>query len=353
MTESINNPLEAFDIENETLKNELVKVGSELAALKQNIKNTECDKSKSFEEYVLQNDKLCNYYTGFPTNIILQAVFEYLDPGASGENVVLYNSQKAKEDETRGRKRILTTMQSFILTLVRLRRNFDVHHLAYLFRVSEGTVTNTFITWINFMYVNFGSICIWPSSLAVKQKLPHSMKGKFPNVRCIVDCVEFKVAVPSSLTLHKMLYSDYKSHTTVKVLVGIVPGGGFSFVSSAFPGSVSDKSITVKSSLLYPDLWEPGHQLMADRGFTVEEYLTPLGVKLIIPSFLKGTSQLNEQEIVKSQQIANERIHVERMIQRRKCYHIFNRVIPLNMIGSVCAILSNFQEPILKNNNTI
>ena len=57
-----------------------------------------------------------------------------------------------------------------------------------------------------------------------------------------------------------------------------------------------------------------------------------------------------------SQQIANEQIHVERMIQRLKCYHIFDRAIPLNMIGSlnqiisVCAILSNFQEPILKNN---
>ena len=54
---------------------------------------------------------------------------------------------------------------------------------------------------------------------------------------------------------------------------------------------------------------------MADRGFTVVEYLAPLGVKLIIPSFLKGRSQFNKQE-VKSQQIANERIHVERMIQR-------------------------------------
>ena len=32
--ESVNNPLEVFNIENETLKNELVKVRSELATLK-------------------------------------------------------------------------------------------------------------------------------------------------------------------------------------------------------------------------------------------------------------------------------------------------------------------------------
>ena len=95
MKESINNPLEAFDIENETLKNELVKIRSQLAALKQNIKNTECDKSKSFDQYVRQNDKLCNHYTDCPTNIILQAVFEYLNTDESGENV-LYNELKPK-----------------------------------------------------------------------------------------------------------------------------------------------------------------------------------------------------------------------------------------------------------------
>ena len=171
------------------------------------------------------------------------------------------------------------------------------------------------------------------------------MKEKSFNARCIVEFIEFKVAVPSSLTLHKMLYSDYKSHISVKVLVGIVPGGGFSFVLSAFPGSISDKSIKVKSGL------EPRNELMEDCGFTVEEYLTPLGVKLL------GRSQFNEQEIVKSQQIANEWIHVERMNQRLKCYDILDRVIPPNMIDylnqiiSVCSILSNFQEPILKNSN--
>ena len=100
-------------------------------------------------------------------------------------------------------------------------------------------------------------------------------------------------------------------------------------------------------------MWEPVEELMADRGFTVEDYLSPLGVKLVIP-FLKGRDQFTEEEVIKSQQIANERNHVERMIQRLKCFHIFDRVIPLQMIGSlnqiitVCALLCNFQEPVIK-----
>ena len=60
--------------------------------------------------------------------------------------------------------------------------------------------------------------------------------------------------------------------------------------------------------------------------------------------------QLSGSEIIKTQQIANERIHVERMIQRFKCFHI---VLPLTMVGSinqmitVCALLCNFQDPII------
>ena len=83
---------------------------------------------------------------------------------------------------------------------------------------------------------------IWPTMEQVKRTMPSSMKEKYPNTKCIIDCLEIKVEVPSALFLHKLFYSDYKSHTTVKVLVGITPGGEFNFVS--YPGSISDKNIT-------------------------------------------------------------------------------------------------------------
>ena len=197
----------------------------------------------------------------------------------------------------------------------------------YLFKTSEGTVINTILTWINYMYIRLGSLCIWPNASQVKRNMPNPMKEKFPNVKCIIDCVEFKIAVTSSLVLHKLMYSDYKNHTTVKALVGIASGGGFTFISSVFLGSISDTDITVKSGLLNLQMWEPGEELMADRGFAIEDYLSPLGVKLVTPSFLKGREQFTEEEVIKSQQIANEGIHVERMIQRLKCFHILDRVL--------------------------
>ncbi|CAH3145864.1 unnamed protein product [Porites lobata] len=51
--------------------------------------------------------------------------------------------------------------------------------------------------------------------------------------------------------------------------------------------------------------------------------------------------------------IANVRIHVERAIKRIKAWHIFSQVLPLSSFGSinqiwtVCALLVNFQYPII------
>ena len=78
--------------------------------------------------------------------------------------------------------------------------------------------------------------------------MPQSMKDKFLKVGCVIDCVEFKVAVPSPLILCNMLYSEYKSCHSKSI--GIAPGRGFTFISSLFPGSISDEDITINSGIL-------------------------------------------------------------------------------------------------------
>ena len=110
-----------------------------------------------------------------------------------------------------------------------------------------------------------------------------------------------------------MMHSDYKSHTTVKTLAGIEPGSGSTFISETYSGIISDKEIVVKSCLLNPNLWEQGNIVMADREFSIENQLKPLGVGLEISNFLKGRDQFTIKKTVKSQQIANERIRVERI----------------------------------------
>ena len=70
---------------------------------------------------------------------------------------------------------------------------------------------------------------------------------------------------------------------------------------------------------------------MADRGFNIQDDLTPLGVRLNIPSFLKGKSQLEENELIESRRISSLRIHVDRAMERIKNYHIFDRTLPASL----------------------
>ena len=58
-----------------------------------------------------------------------------------------------------------------------------------------------------------------------------------------------------------------------------------------------------------------GDELMADRGFAVQELFAHMGVQVTIPDFKgQGRSQLNKMEGKGSEKIAEARIHVERAI---------------------------------------
>ena len=97
---------------------------------------------------------------------------------------------------------------------------------------------------------------------------------------------------------------------------------------------------------------------MVDKGFLVEEFFSDLGVGVNIPPFLVAESctdsgQFTIESAENTTEIAAERVHVERAIEKIKRFHIFDRAIPLSMSGTinqtwtVCANLINFQTPII------
>ena len=128
----------------------------------------------------------------------------------------------------------------------------------------------------------------------------------------------------------------------MKGLIGISPGCAITFVSQLYTGSISDREIVMRSGFL--DLpFDKNDSVMADKGFTIEDIL-PLDVSLNIPPFLGSSAQMPSEDVIKTQEIAGLRIHVERAINKIKNFHIFDRVIPLhqfgliNQIWEVCAI---------------
>ncbi|XP_078679317.1 uncharacterized protein LOC144914967 [Branchiostoma floridae x Branchiostoma belcheri] len=194
-----------------------------------------------------------------------------------------------------------------------------------------------------------GSLEIWPSRSVVDKNMPESFRKTYPKTRVIIDCTEIKVQTPSSKVLNSEIYSNYKSHTTFKSLVGITPCGVVSFVSTLYTGAISDKEITAKSGI---NLIEAGDQVMADKGFLIQDMLETKQASLVIPPFLGKKGKFSAAEVSKTHEIARLRIHVERAIRRIKEYHIFDGVVPLslapsiNQVWTVCSILTNFRGPL-------
>lgn len=291
-------------------------------------------------------------------------LFQFLNPGENACNLKYYEASKNVSDEpdkckfTDGSKPgmspKLDVIEQLFMFLVWLRCGFGQKHLAWLFGIGKSTVSRYLITWSNYMYFCLGSIPIWPSKDQVISSMPACFKDTYPSTRCIIDCTEIFVQVPTSLITQSALYSHYKHHVTYKALVGISPSGAVTFVSQLYPGSLSDKEIVARCGILHPGLWEKGDSVMADRGFTIQELLDPLGVKVNIPAFLDGKEQLDKEDVVMSQTIASVRIHVERVIARIKKFKVLKTEIPLNLNGTinqiwtVACLLCNFMDPLIK-----
>ena len=92
-----------------------------------------------------------------------------------------------------------------------------------------------------------------------------------------------------------LTYSSYKSHNTFKLLVVISPTGVVTFLSKLWGGSTSDKQIVKETGFL--NLLEKGDSVMADKGFTIQDLLDPLGVTLNMPPKRDSNRQLSRHEV--------------------------------------------------------
>ena len=227
------------------------------------------------------------------------------------------NDQEEQNESTftRPTAHKLAVDDEYLLVLMRLRMGLTIIDLGERFGISESTVNNIFLTWINYLYVTLGSLKIWPHRDIILQNAPVEFLEKYPNNICIIDATELKIEVPSALQKHSESYSTYKSHTTLKCLLGLLldPKGGIMFISQLYEGSISDKQIVQRSGFLDILHKKLTVCLMADKGFDIQDELKKLDLHLNIPPFLKDKVGF-EDVVVKTQTIARHRIHVERAI---------------------------------------
>lgn len=111
--------------------------------------------------------------------------------------------------------------------------------------------------WTSYLATALGSQYIWLTPAEVQAYPPEVFKD-FSDTQVILDCTEFRCQTLSSPLLQSEMYSAYKTHYTMKALVGIAPHGAVTFISNLYGGSVSDKEIFKQSGIAEADASIPG-----------------------------------------------------------------------------------------------
>lgn len=296
------------------------------------------------------NDELINHYTGFPSYDSFILFYNNIRPTA--ETMISAYYFQSEEAGNRGRPKAMDLIDEAFMFLCRLNCAFTLEDLAVRFSIHKSTVSRKLISWANYLYIFLGSINIWANHVKIKEHMSQEYHKYFPNIRIIIDCTELYTETPSSLVLQSQTYSTYKSHNTWKGLVGIAPNGALTFVSSLYSGSMSDQEITKMSGLL--ELLKPGDQIMADKGFILNELLENTGISIVTPDFLASDGQFTKEQVEHNQRIARLRVHVERHIKKVRECSIFKPNIPLSCVGSInqlwaiANLLTLFKRPIIK-----
>ena len=274
-----------------------------------------CVPDKPFDEdWFTSDDEKVNFYTGLPGFDILKVVFRHVSPHVGRKSMTL------------------TKFQEFSMTLMKLKLNVPMQDLAYRFSVSRPSVCIIFSAWMIVMEARLAPVISWPEREDLWRTMPQCFQFSFgKKATVVIDCFEVFINRPSNLLARAQTYSSYKSHNTVKVLIGITPQGSISFISKAWGGRTSDKYLTEHCKIL--DKLLPGDLVLADRGFTIHEGIIFKRAELAIPAFTKGKDQLDPVDVEKTRGIANVRIHVERVIGllRRK-YTILSGILPITFL---------------------
>ena len=220
--------------------------------------------------------------------------------------------------------------------LVRMRLNIPQRYLSLQIKMSLSTVNSMLSRILDVMYAKIGFLVRWPDREGIFSTIPPHFKQFYPRLTCIIDCFEIFMHRPKRLKARQEVYSNYKKHSTVKFLIGISPTGAVLYLSEPWGGRVPDIHIVKESGFISPTYHDPRDQILADRGFTLEEDFGAIcSAELVMPNFTRGKQQLPGEEVDGSRKTSNVRIHVERVIGSvKQRYHVLNGPIPINVIKS-------------------
>lgn len=281
-------------------------------------------------------------FTGVKTVGIFEALADFFLE-AGGTEWTFSQPRKTSEPSAKKRKRSetakskLTFHDRMLITLHLLRTGSTQEHTSALFGIHEATTSRTFKVMVSNMAWVVNEVMMPPTAKMMEALCPPKLKKEFGNrtVSYFLDATELRVQVPKDRRAQKALYSNYKSHTTAKLLGAFSPVGCMPWVSAAYPGSVSDNVITAQSGFVEQCAFH-GHTVLADKGFTVRYLLSGKGCDLYVPPKRRSRQvKLTQEECADTFKVANPRIHVERMFGLVAPFRWLKNVIPIHQVDLI------------------
>ena len=305
--ESCSCELKALKAEHTELKAKYDQIQQEKMKLEQSLASIAMTQ-RSFKD----NDEKVRFYTGLTNWNVLLSLFTFVQPHLST-------------------KVSLPPFEQLILTFMRLRLSLVGQDLGYRFGLHPSTVSRIFTNVLEVLYQRLNFLIMWPEREILRRTLPVDFRKHCPKCVVIIDCFEIFIDRPTDLLARAQTYSQYKSHNTIKYLIGVTPQGTVSYISSGWGGRVSDKYLTENCGLL--DQLLPGDTVLADRGFNIQESVGLYMATITIPASMKNKKQLTGVEVEQTRNIANVRIHVERIIGNiRKKYTFLSNTQPVDFV---------------------
>ncbi|XP_026076806.1 uncharacterized protein LOC113055066 [Carassius auratus] len=300
----------------------------------------------SLDRFAASDDDI-RFYTRFATYNHLMAFWRLIEP-ASHSMLRLTRARAAttSEDGSSGSTscQYLQPMDEFFLFMVHLSVGLTERDLAHRFNIHQSSVIQIITRWASFLYAILGSVRIWMSEEAVKAHMPKEFQD-YPDTHVVIDRIELRCQSPSSLLLQ-----GEGSHCTYLGLIGMAPHGAVTFVSSVYPGSVSDKELLKQSGIV--SLLKPEMAIMVNKGFFIDD-LVPC--KVYRPAYLLKREQMPADEVRETQSISRLRVHIERLMGRVMQHKLLETVMPLsdtgtiNQLYTVACLLINYQNGPLLN----
>ncbi|XP_063761364.1 uncharacterized protein LOC134879043 [Eleginops maclovinus] len=232
----------------------------------------------------------------------------------------------------------LPVRDQVLLTLMKLRTNRVMADLSKQLHISQSMACKIIPYWIDKLDEVLRPLIPWLPKETIEENLPEELIEDFPDLTCILDCSEILLQKPRNLY----------SLNTMKYQVAYAPCGLIMFISAAYGGHCSDTFITKNSGIL--NYLRPGDEVMAVRGFPIEDLLIKHDVDLAKPFYTKQCGQSTEKWLTCTRQMARVRVHAERAIRRLKVYRILTQVVPRSMAAKIdkvlriCAALVNLRE---------